>query len=418
MAWYTKLENPKTYLLGFLKWLILGGLLGAVGGLLGTFFHWVLEEVGVLRTAQPILIYFLPVVGLVIVGLYKLTGMDKTRGTNEMIDAVNEKRDINPLLVPAIFIATALTHLFGGSAGREGAALQLGGTLGSIVGRLLHLSPEDRQVMILSGMSAVFAALFGTPLTAALFSVEFIAVGNFFGPGFLPSLVAAFTASRIALAFGATPTAFALEKTQPLSVAGIAQTAVLAVLVALVSMAFCFVMHKTEQKLAKWLPNPFIRIFVGGCAVVLLTIILRTHDYNGAGMDVVARAILQGQALPWAFALKIIFTAITLGSGYKGGEIVPTFFVGATFGCAVAPLLGMDPGIAAALGMVGMFCCVTNSPFTSIIMGIEIFGGAHLLPFAIMCAIGFVLSGNSGLYASQRIVYSKIAPEIVNRHAS
>lgn len=117
MAWYTKLENPKAYLLGFLKWLILGGLLGAVGGLLGTFFHWVLEEVGVLRTAQPILIYFLPVVGLVIVGLYKLTGMDKTRGTNEMIDAVTEKRNINPLLAPAIFIATALTHLFGGSAG-------------------------------------------------------------------------------------------------------------------------------------------------------------------------------------------------------------------------------------------------------------------------------------------------------------
>lgn len=416
MAWYHKLENPKAYILGFIKWLALGLLLGIIGGLLGTFFHEVLELAGAYRTAHPVLIFFLPFAGLSIAGIYKLTKLDKTRGTNEMIDAVNEKRDVHPLLAPVIFAATALTHLFGGSAGREGAALQLGGTLGSIAGRLLRLSREDRQVMILSGMSAVFAALFGTPLTAALFSVEFIAVGNFFGPGFLPSLVAAFTASRIALAFGAAPTAFTLEKTQPLDFPGVAQTAVLAVLVALVSMAFCFIMHKTEHGMAKMLPNPFVRIFAGGCAVVLLTLLVQTHDYNGAGMDVVARAI-QGQALPWAFALKIIFTALTLGSGFKGGEIVPTFFVGATFGCAVAPLLGMDPGVAAALGMIGMFCCVTNSPFTSMILGIEIFGGAHLLPFAIVCAIGFVLSGNSGLYVSQRIVYSKIAPKVVNRYA-
>ena len=414
MAWYHKLHNPKQYILSFLKWLVLGVVLGLLGGLLGTAFHYALDWAAEFHAAHGALIWFLPLAGLPIVGLYRLCHMEKNSGTNEIIDDFNTRTDVNPLLAPLIFVSTFLTHLFGGSAGREGAALQLGGALGSVFGRVLRLSKEDQRVLVVSGMSAVFAALFGTPMTACLFSLEFMAVGTIFDPGLLPCFAASFTASRVALAFQVPPTAFDLSYVLPLGPANLLRVAALAVLVALVSLLFCDLMHHTERLLKRWIPNAFLRIAAGGAIVAALTLLLRTQDYNGAGMNVVLRA-LAGEALPLAFLLKMLFTAVTLGSGFKGGEIVPTFFIGATFGCVTAQLLGLDPGFGATLGLVGLFCCVTNSPITSLFLSVEMFGGGNLMAFAIMCVIGFVLSGNSGLYTSQTLIYSKVRPDTVNR---
>lgn len=416
MAWYHKFRDPKEYIFSFVKWLFLSSILGGIGGLVGTAFHFALDWATEFRTGHSLIIWALPAAGLLIVWLYRVCHMEKNRGTNDIIDAFTEQKDVNPFLAPLIFVATALTHLFGGSAGREGAALQIGGTLGSVFGRILRLSKEDRGILIVSGMSAVFAALFGTPLTACLFSLEFISIGTMYDPGLLPCLTASFIASRIALAFGVAPTTFSLPYVLPVDVYNIVRVVVFAIAVALVSLLFCYTMHKTEHLLKKYIPNDYLRVLAGGIVIVLLTFLLGTHDYNGAGMDVILRA-LAGEVLPWAFLLKILFTAVTLGSGFKGGEIVPTFFIGATFGCLAAQMLGMDPGFGAALGMVGLFCCVTNSPVTSIVLSIEMFGSGNLLVFAIVCVIGFVLSGNSGLYASQHIIYSKTRPTVVNRRA-
>lgn len=416
MAWYHKLNHPKNYALGFLKWIVLSLVLGGIGGLVGTAFHYVLDWATEFRTAHSVIIWFLPLAGLPIVGLYQLCRMEKSHGTNDIIDAFHEKAHVSPFLAPLIFVATAITHLFGGSAGREGAALQIGGTLGSLFGRALRLSKDDHRILVLSGMSAVFAALFGTPMTACLFSLEFISLGTVFGHGLLPCFIASFTASRVALAFQVPPTVFPTSYVLPLDVPNVLLIAVLGICIALLSILFCHAMHETEHLLKKLLPNAYIRIVVGGAVITALTMLLGTNDYNGAGMDVVTRA-LAGETVPWAFLLKILFTAITLGAGYKGGEIVPTFFIGATFGCLAAQILGIDPGFGAALGMIGLFCCVTNSPITSLILSVEMFGGSNLLAFAIICVIGLVLSSTSGLYASQTRTFPQVFPGITDQRS-
>ncbi|MBR4889049.1 MAG: chloride channel protein, partial [Clostridia bacterium] len=268
MAWYHKLRNPEEYIFSFLKWMVLSAILGLVGGLIGTGFHKMLDLATEIRMEHTVLIWALPLAGLPIIGLYHLCHLEKSRGTNDVIDAFNDKKDVSPFLAPLIFIATTITHLFGGSAGREGAALQIGGTLGSILGRIFRLSKEDRSVMIVSGMSAVFAALFGTPITACLFSLEFVSVGTIFDPGLLPCLTASFAASQVALLFGVAPTAFDLPYVLQITPANTLRILIFAVLIALLSTFFCYTMHKTEHLFKRLLPNAYIRIVAGGIIVL------------------------------------------------------------------------------------------------------------------------------------------------------
>ena len=191
--------------------------------------------------------------------------------------------------------------------------------------------------------------------------------------------------------------------------------AVLAVGCALVSILFCRGLHITEHLAARVLKDPFLRAAAGGCVIVAATLLLGTTDYNGAGMDVVARA-LSGQADPWAWLLKLAFTAVTIGCGFKGGEVVPSFFVGATFGCVLGGLLGLPPAFAAAIGLVSVFCGAVNCPIASVILSIELFGSGGLVYFAAACALSYLLSGYCGLYSSQTILYSKLKAEFINVH--
>lgn len=406
MSWLDEMHHPEKYWKIFLKWGLLGALVGVIGGFLGAGFHYALRFVTALRTAQPWLICLLPVGGLLTVGLYRIFHMRNNRGTNEIIDAILNGDPVNPLVAPVIFIATSITHLFGGSAGREGAALQLGGSVASILGKGLRLKEEERTVLIMSGMSAVFAGLFGTPLTATLFTMEFAAVGTIFSPALLPSYLAAFTASRMAGHLGVHAEVFLLDETVAFTFTANWKILILAVAVGLLGILMCYVFHRAEHLAAKWFPNAWLRIVVGGIAVMVLTLLVGDHRYNGAGMDMALKAV-GGSAGWYDFLLKLLFTAVTLSAGFKGGEIVPTFCIGATFGCALGDLLGLEAGFAAALGLVGLFCCVTNSPITAIILSIEMFGSANMYLFAFVCVIAFVISGNWGLYASQKIKFSK-----------
>ncbi len=410
MAWLDKIHHPERYIKTFLKWGILGLLMGAIGGLLGAGFHHALHGVTHLRAEHTWLIFLLPVGGLLSVGLYRLLGLRSNRGTNEIIDAVLDGQELKPQIAPGIFLATAITHLLGGSAGREGAALQLGGSSASMLSKLFRLKTEDRKILIMSGMSAVFAGLFGTPLTATLFCMEFESVGTIFSPALLPCYLAAFTAAKVSGALGvhAETAEVALAA---LTWGNVWKYVVLAVLLALLGIAMCWLFHKAEHVFHHVLKNPWLRIALGGLLVMGLTLIVGDHRYNGAGMDMALGAVA-GQANWYDFALKMLFTAITLAAGFKGGEIVPTFCVGATFGCVVGGLLGLEPGVAAALGLVGLFCCATNSPFASIVLSIEMFGAENIHLFALMCVICFVLSGHSGLYSSQIIQFHK-ASEIL-----
>ena len=406
MAWLNKLHNPQSYVKTFVKWALLGLLIGTVGGLLGAFFHHALHFVTHVRQENNWLIFLLPLGGLLSVGIYRLFGQRNNRGTNEIIDAILDGKPVSPMVAPVIFLASSITHLFGGSAGREGAALQLGGSVASSIGKLLKLRGQDRTVLIMSGMSAVFAGLFGTPLTATIFCMEFESVGTLFTPALLPCYLAAFVASRVSLALGVHPEVFPLEVTTVLNLANSWKFVVLAVLISLLGILMCQTFHKAEHLAAHHLPNPFARIAVGGAVIAAMTLIVGDHRFNGAGMDMAMGAVA-GQTDWYNFAVKMLFTAVTLAAGFKGGEIVPTFCIGATFGCLIGGFLGLDAGLTAALGLVGLFCCATNSPLASVVLSVEMFGSGYLHLFVLICVICFVLSGHSGLYASQIIQFAK-----------
>ena len=401
-----KLHLPKRYILSFFKWAILGSLIGALGGLIGAGFHHTLHAVTHVREHNNWLIFLLPVGGLLTIALYRLLRLRNNRGTNEIIEATLEGRYVSRLVAPGIFLATTITHLFGGSAGREGAALQIGGSTASVVGRILRLKKQDRKVLVMSGMSAVFAGLFGTPLTACLFTMEFESVGTIFTPALLPCYLAAYVASQVSGALGVHPEVFPMDKLFAPEFSTAWKFIVLAIAISLLGIAMCWIFHKAEHAAQKLFPNPWIRITLGAIAILGMTLLVGDHRFNGAGMEMALQAV--GGNTDWySFALKMLFTAITLAAGFKGGEIVPTFCIGATFGCLLGGWLGLDAGFAAALGLVGLFCCVTNSPLSAIVLSVEMFGSTNLYLFALICVICFVLSGRSGLYASQILQFSK-----------
>ena len=402
------------YVAALLKWMAVGALVGGVGGFVGAAFHLGVSYATAVRQAHPWILYLLPVGGVVIAGLYKLCRLEG-KGTNAVIESVHFGKSVPTLLVPLIFVATVITHLLGGSAGREGAALQIGGGIGYRTGTLLRLGEKDLPLATLCGMSGVFAALFGTPLTATVFALEVISVGVLYYAGLLPCITASLTGYYIATVMGVEPTRFTVDM-PALSWPTLGLVTALAVGCALVSILFCRGLHITERLAERWLKNSFLRAAVGGLIIVLATLARGTTDYNGAGMDVIQRAVEQGQADGWAWFLKLAFTAVTIGCGFKGGEVVPSFFVGATFGCAAGGLLGLPPSFAAAVGLVAVFCGAVNCPIASVILSVELFGAGGMAYFAAACAVSYLLSGYCGLYSSQTILYSKLRAEFINVH--
>ena len=362
-----------------LQWFFLAVPMGLLCGLLGTLFHLAVEHATELRAAQPWLLFLLPVAGLLITALYKVTKCDGV-GTNNVLRAVQSGEPVSILLVPAIFLGTVLTHLCGGSAGREGAALQMGGSIGWNLGTLLRLKDHDRRTATISGMAAFFSAL--------------IAYG-------------------CSLAFGIAPTHFALTAPE-LNVRTALLVILLGVACAAVSRLFCRTLHFMEHTVPKLLPNPWVRVFAGGVLVIGFSYLFGVGRYNGAGMSVITAAVEQGQALPWDFLCKIFLTALTLACGFKGGEVVPSFFVGATFGCVVGPLLDLPAGFAAAVGLVSIFCGATNALIPSILLAFELFSGAGLELIALGCGICYMLSGHHGLYSSQTFVTNKLRSEYMS----
>ena len=399
-------KRPENYAKIVIRWCILSIIMGLTGGLLGAAFHHALHFVTHVRSEHMWLIFLLPLGGLLTVTIYRHPKMKGNKGTNEIIEAALDGHSVSAMVAPSIFLATAITHLFGGSAGREGAALQLGGSVASLLAKNYHLKESNRKILVTAGMSAVFAGLFGTPLTATLFCIEFESVGTIFTQALLPCFLSALIASRVSLALGVHAETHILTEAFQLTLGNCWQYLILAVLVSLLGILMCTAFHKAEHLAAHHLPNPFVRIAVGGIVITLLTLLVGDHRFNGAGMDLALKAV-SGEADWYSFILKMVFTAVTLAAGFKGGEIVPTFCIGATFGCVLGGLLGLDAGMAGALGLVGLFCCATNSPFASIMLSVEMFGGTNIHLFAFICVICFVMSGNYSLYSSQIIQYQK-----------
>lgn len=409
-----RLASSWIYVRTLFQWIFFAVVVGGIGGAVGTLFHYCIEWVTEYRTAHDFVLWLLPVGGIAIVFLYRSCHMENDRGTNLILSSIRSNEQVSILMAPLIFVSTVITHLFGGSAGREGAALQIGGSIGAFIGRRFHMDEKNIHLITMCGMSSVFAALFGTPLTAAMFSMEVVSVGVVYYSAIVPCIFSSLVGFAVAGMAGIAPTAFNIEELIPeLSVMSVAQVSVLAAFCAVLSIVFCVLLHTSGHWFKEKFSNQYIRIIVGGILLVVLTLLSGCRDYNGAGMASIEQA-LRGQAVPWAFFLKMLFTAVTIGSGFKGGEIVPTFFVGATFGCVVAPLLGLDAGFGGAVGLIALFCGVVNCPVSSLLLSIDMFGSEGMLFFAIASGISYMLSGYYSLYNSQKIMYSKVAAEYVN----
>lgn len=397
-----------------LKWIIFAIIVGAIVGLCGTAFYFALSLVTVLRTQNTWLIFLLPIGGLGIVAMYRFLHNEKDTGTNLVISAIHSDDELPLRMAPLIFVSTLITHLFGGSAGREGAALQMGGSIGNALGKLFRFDDKDKHVMIMCGMSAAFSALFGTPMAAAILPMEMVSVGVMYYIALVPCVISSLVAHGIAYSFGVSNEMFIIRSIPKFGIITSIEISVLAILCALVSILFCVLLHKSVDLYKRFFTNPYIRVIAGGCIIIVLTLLVGNQDYNGTGINIIEHCI-NGTVRPEAFLLKMIFTALTLGAGYKGGEIVPSFFTGAAFGCLFGNLLGFSPTLCTAVGMTAVFCGVTNCPITSLLISFELFGYDGMPYFLLATALSYMLSGYFGLYRSQKIVYSKYKTNYINK---
>lgn len=394
-----------------IKVLLLSCIVGIVSGIIGSFFSYSVEFVTELRAEKGWLLYLLPLGGLATVGIYKLAKL-KGISTNTILESVRTPNRAPVCIAPVMFVCTVITHLFGGSAGREGAALQIGGGIASYFSGLFKMDEKSRRTLIQCGMAAMFSALFGTPFAAVLFALEVVCVGHIRLAAVLPCSVSGAISFLIAQKCGLSPERFICNSVPGFTVNMILKIILIAVAGALLSSLFCKLLHLAEHYIAQFLKNEFIRAFICGCAVVLISVLIKTTDYNGGGLNVISRIFTHGEYRNEAFLLKILLTVLTVAGGYKGGEIVPSLFIGATFGAFCGGLLGVDVAFAAAIGAAAMFCGISKCLLSSIIISAELFGFGGVGYYALACIISFVFSGKSGLFKQDRIRVSEFIGNI------
>ncbi len=383
-------------------------LVGVVCGVFGTLFVKSISFVTDLRERNRWILYLLPVFGLVLTFVYNKLNV-KGVGTNNIIKGVRTEEKTSPLLSIAIFIGTVFSHFGGASVGREGAALQLGGSIGELSSRIFKTPEGARRILVMSGMSGFFSALFGTPFAAFLFVLEVVRIGKNCLVAIVPVFLSSMTAFLIANNLGVEPEHFPVNEIPQFSFDILWKFILLSVAGAFVSWLFVFVLHSSEKVFHKVIKNEYVRVVFGGIIIIILTKILGTTDYNGGGINIVHHVFTHGEVNYEAFLLKIVFTAISIGVGYKGGEIVPTIFIGGTLGGAGALLLGLNPAFGGAIGITALFSGVTNCPFATVVLACEMFGVEGAGYYLIASAIGFALSGKISLYKGNKMPFLKSA---------
>lgn len=399
--------DMRTRIVEILRWLGMGIFVGALVGAASALFARCLAGVTDLRKTYTWIVYLLPIAGLAIVGFYKLLKSENDRGTNQVFATISADDDVPIKMAPLIFVGTVLSHLCGASVGREGAALQLGGSIGNQIGKWFRFDKMDRKVMVMCGMSAAFSAIFGTPIAAAVFAIEVAMVGVMYYSALFPCIVSAVVARLVANLMGVHGEAYSLVNIPAINPLDLARCLGLGVLCGVVAILFCVVMHYVKKWSKNLIKNQFVRVVVAAAIFIAVTTVLHTGDYFGAGNELIDRAIMEGEAEPYAFALKMILTALVLAGGFKGGEIVPSFCIGATFGCFMGGILGLPPTLGAALGMTAVFCGVTNCPIAAMLISFELFGfeaGPYIL---VASGVSYVVSGYISLYSDQVFLHSK-----------
>ena len=398
----------------FIKWMLLAIVTGGIIGIISSAFGHALSMATSFRKEYPWLLSGLPLAGVIIVFLYKKFGKDDG-GTNQVFSTVRARDEVPVTAAPLIFVSTVLTHLTGGSAGREGAAIQLGGSIANQLGRWMKMDEEDTHVIVMCGMSAAFAALFGTPMAAAIFSLEVISVGVMYYTALMPCLIASLMAAGVAGALGIHAEHFFEGFVPSMTVIAGFKFGFVILVCSIVSILFCITLKLVGKAYGRWFKNKYIRIIAAAAIIIVLNLLLQTTDYMGAGTELIVQAVQFGKARPLDFFWKLVLTALTMKAGFKGGEIVPSFCIGATLGCVMGQLIGFEPRLCAACGMIAFFCGVTNCPITSMLIAFELFGFEGVSYYLIAVAVSYATSGYYGLYKDQTIVYSKYKAKYVNQ---
>ena len=419
-----------------LLWTVLVVPVGILSGSASALFLWSLDRVTEMRGRYGWLLFLLPVAGVLVGWIYHRVGRSVAGGNNLIIEQIHAPGGGVPRrMAPLILGATLVTHLFGGSAGREGTAVQMGGSLASAYGRLFRFGEANRRVLLMAGVAAGFGSVFGTPLTGAIFAMEVLVIGRMQYEALIPVLVASvvgdFTCSEWGIAHAHYHIAFVSAADGGLSLDGwlVAKVVVAAVAFGLVSRLFSELTHTMQKGYERLVPLAWLRPAVGGLIVIGLVYLLGTRDYLGLGVrspDAGAVTVLSAfqidGATPWSWWWKLLFTAVTLSAGFKGGEVTPLFFIGAALGNTLAVLLGAPVDLFAGLGFIGIFAGAANTPLACTVMGIELFGAHYTVYFALACFIAYFFSGHSGIYLSQRVWVAKrggpkLPPDVSLREA-
>ena len=404
------LGEQRDHLVFLVKWTVLGAVVGVLAGLAGAAFLLTLEWATETRESTPWLLFLLPLAGLGIGLAYHHGAGDAAAGNNLILDEIHEPKAWIPRrMAPFIYAGTVVTHLFGGSAGREGTAIQMSGSLTDWFARIARIRPEDRRLLLIAAIAGGFGAVFGVPLAGAVFALEVQSVGRLRYDALVPALSASIVGDLVVRGLGVHHIPVPVIDAVDLTPALVAKVVVAGIAFGLCALVFVELTHTIRRAFAHTVIYPPLRPFIGGLLVVGLTYAVGTRDYLGLSIPLITDS-LAGAAtvVTFAFAFKLLFTSVTLGSGFQGGEVTPLFVIGATLGATLGHLLGLPLPLAAAIGFVAVFAGATNTPLACTIMGLELFGLGPLLPLVIACTVAYVCSSHRSIYSSQRVDTTKL----------
>ncbi|WP_224726206.1 voltage-gated chloride channel family protein [Paenibacillus vietnamensis] len=384
------------------KWLLIAGVTGILAGSASALFLAGLEWVTAARVAHPWLLWLLPAGGALVSFIYLKAGKEAGRGNNLIIEQIHNGGGAIPLrMAPFVLSGTLVTHLLGGSAGREGTAVQMGGSLAEAAGKAFRLAAPDRKIILMCGISAGFGSVFGTPLAGTLFGLEVLAIGLLSYEALLPCFIASYTGHLVTTAWGIRHIHYSMEQIPPLSVSLLVKLILASILFGLAAMLFVQLTRRLKAWFGRWLVSPPLRSAAGGVIIIALVYLLGTRDYLGLSLPLLQHSF-QEAASPLDFLLKTIFTSITLGAGFQGGEVTPLFVIGAALGSALGGLLSVSVPLLAAVGLVAVFGGAAKTPIACFVMGIELFGADGAVYLFLGCIVSFLFSGRAGIYESQK----------------